>query len=84
MTRLVSVDSWQADGTTSTAGGSRPVSLQLRDNGVFRQHGRQPSLWLTVQATVDLPELGVVVGRRRAGRLRFAAELNLNPGTAST
>jgi len=38
-TRLLSVDSWQADGTTTTASGSRPVSLRLRNNGVFRQRG---------------------------------------------
>ena len=79
VTRLLSVDSWQADGTTTTASGSRPASLKLRYNGVFRQGGRPPSLWLTIQATVDLPELGVVVGSRRAGRLKVAAELNLNP-----
>ena len=80
VTRLLSVDSWQADGTTTTAGGSRPVSLRLRYNGVFRQRGRPPSLWLTIQATVDLPELSVAVGSRRARRLKMAAELNLNPG----
>ena len=79
VTRLLSVDSWQADGTTTTASGSRPASLKLRYNGVFRQGGRPPSLWLTIQATVDLPEMGVVVGSRRAGRLKIAAELNLNP-----
>jgi hypothetical protein len=76
---LVSVDSWQADGTTTTASGSRPVSLRLRNNGVFRERGRAPSLWLTVEGTFDLPELSSAVGRRRAGRLKLAAELNLNP-----
>ena len=79
VTRLLYVDSWQADGTTTTASGSRQVSLRLRYNGVFRQRGRPPSLWLTIQATVDLPELGVAVGHRRAARLKMAAELNLNP-----
>ena len=79
VTRLLSVDSWQADGTTTTASGSRQVSLRLRYNGVFRQRLRPPSLWLTIQATLDLPDLGVVVGSRRAGRLKMAAELNLNP-----
>ena len=83
VTRLLSVDSWQADGTTTTASASRPASLQLRYNGVFRQPGRPPSLWLTIQATVDVPELGVAVGHRRARRLKMAAELNLNPRGAS-
>jgi hypothetical protein len=79
VTRLRSVDSWQADGTTTTASGSRPASFKLCYNGVFRQGGRPPSLWLNIQATVDLPELGVVVGSRRARRLKMTAELNLNP-----
>ncbi len=70
---------WHADGTMTTASGSRPVSLRLRYNGVFCQRGRQPSLWLTIQATVDLSELGVGVRNRRARRLRIAAGLNLNP-----
>lgn len=83
VTRLLSVDSWLADGTTTTATGSRPASLELRYNGVFRQRRRPPSLWLTIRATVDLPELGVVVGSRRAGRLKMAADLNLNPSVAS-
>ena len=84
VTRLLSVDSWQADGTTTTTSGSRQVSLLLRCNGVFRQRRRPPSLWLTIQATLDLPDLGVVVGSRRAGRLKMAAELNLNPRGTST
>ncbi len=77
--RLLSVDSWQADGRTTATTGSRPVSLRLRYNGVFCERGRQPSLWLTVEANVNLPELEVAVGSRRAGRLKAAAELNLNP-----
>ncbi|MEP6762470.1 MAG: hypothetical protein ABJA93_14040 [Sporichthyaceae bacterium] len=83
VTGLLSLDAWRADGMTTTASGSRPASLQLRYNGVFRQRGRPPSLWLTIQATVDVPELGVAVGHRRAGRLKMAAELNLNPRVAS-
>lgn len=82
VTGLPSLDAWQADGTTTTASGSRPASLQLRYNGVFRERGRPPSLWLTIRATVDLPELGVAIGSRRAGRLKLAAELNLNPCSA--
>jgi hypothetical protein len=81
VTRLFSVDSWQADGTTTTAGGSRQVSLRLRYNGVFRQRERPSSLWLTIQATVDLRDLSLAVGGRRAGRLKMAADLNLNPGS---
>ena len=83
VTGLLSLDSWRADGMTTTASGSRPASLQLRYNGVFRQRGRPPSLWLTIQATVDVPELGGAVGHRRARRLKMAAELNLNPRVAS-
>jgi hypothetical protein len=83
VSRLLSSDSWQAEGTTTTASGSRPVSLRLRNNGVFRQRGRQPSLWLTIDATVDLPELRSSVGSRRTRRLTLAAELNLNPGRAA-
>ncbi len=79
VTRLLSVDSWQADGTSRIAGCVRPVTLRLRYNGVFRQRGRPASLWLAVQGTHGLPELGVFVGARRAGRLSIAAELNLNP-----
>jgi hypothetical protein len=79
VTRLLSVDSWHADGTITTASGSRPVSLRLLNNGVFRQRGRKPSLWVTIQGTVDLPELSIAVGSRRARRLRLSAELNLNP-----
>ena len=72
-------NSWQADGTMTTSSGSRPVSLRLRYNGVFCQRGRQPSLWLTIQADVDMSELGVGVGNWRARRLKIAAGLNLNP-----
>ncbi len=72
-------NSWHADGTMTTASGSRPVSLQLRYNGVFCQRGRRPSLWLTIQASVDLSELGVGVRNWRARRLKIAAGLNLNP-----
>ncbi len=82
VTQLLSVDSWQADGTTTTTSGTRQVSLLLRYNGVFRQRLRPPSLWLTIRATVDLPDLGVVVGSRRASRLKMSAELNLNPSGA--
>lgn len=83
VTRLLSDDSWQADGTTTTGSDSHSVSLRLGYNGVFCQRGRQPSLWLTIQATVDLPELGHAIGSRRARGLKFDAELNLNPRGAA-
>jgi hypothetical protein len=79
VTRVESDNSWYADGTMTTASGSRPVSLRLRYNGVFCQRGRQPSLWLTMQANVDLSHMGVGVGNWRARRLKIAAGLNLNP-----
>lgn len=79
VTRFLSADSWQADGTMTTATGSRAVSLRLRYNGVFRERGRQPCLWLTIHATVDLRGLGLAVGRRRTHPITIDAELNLNP-----
>jgi hypothetical protein len=79
VTRVERDNSWQADGTITTDSGSRPVSLRLRYNGVFCQRGRRPSLWLTIQAIIDLSELGVDVGNWRARRLKLAAGLNLNP-----
>ena len=79
VSRLLSVECWQGVGTVTTAGGSCPVSLILRYNGVFAQRGRPQSLWLTIQATVVLPEVSVAVVGRRVRRLKIAAELNLNP-----
>lgn len=79
VSRLLSVDAWEADGTATSASGSAPVSLRLEYNGVFSQRWRQPSLWLTIRATIDLSELSDVVGSRRARQLQLAAELNLNP-----
>ena len=78
VSRLLSVECWQGAGTVTTADGSCPVSLSLRYNGVFCQRGRQPSLWLTIQATVVQPEVSVAVVGRRVRRLKIAAELNLN------
>ncbi len=79
VSRLSSVECWQGAGTVTTAADSCPVSLSLRYNGVFCQRGRQPSLWLTIQANVVLPEVSVTVVGRRVRRLTIAAELNLNP-----
>ena len=79
VTRVERDNSWHADGRITTASGSRPVSLRLRYNGVFCQRGRRPSLSLTIQANVDMSELGVGVGNWRARRLKIAAGLNLNP-----
>ncbi len=76
---LLSVETWQADGTMTTSSGCREVSLRVHDNGVYSGRGRPLTFWLTIQATIDVPELGVAVGLRRAGRWAVAAELNLNP-----
>jgi hypothetical protein len=79
VSRLVAVDAWEANGTATSASGPRAVSLRLAYNGVFSQRWRQPSLWLTIRATVDLPDLSAVVGSRRARQVQIAADLNLNP-----
>jgi hypothetical protein len=79
VTQLLSIDSWQADGTITIAGDTRPVTLRLRYNGVFRQREREPVLWLTIHATVALSELRVPVGSWRARRLKLAADVNLHP-----
>ena len=51
-------------------------SLRLVSQGVFHQRGRPPSLWLTLWAEVELPELRGLTGR---GEIVVAADLNLNP-----
>jgi hypothetical protein len=51
-------------------------SLSLVSQGEFRQRGRPPSLWLTVRAELDLPELRGLTGH---GEIVVAADLNLNP-----
>lgn len=79
VTRLLSIDSWQADGTVTTNSGFGPVKLRLRYNGVFRTRGRPPVLWLTIEATAALPGLGDAGGRRGESRLKLACELNLIP-----
>jgi hypothetical protein len=43
---------------------------------VFQQRGRPPSLWLTVWAELELPELRELIGR---GNIVVVADLNLNP-----
>ena len=79
VTSLVAVDWWQAAGTAVTTRGCHPVSLCLGYNGVYRHGGRLATLWLTVHATVDLPEPGITAGRRTVDRLRIAADFNLQP-----
>ncbi|MEY2400310.1 MAG: hypothetical protein QOJ08_421 [Ilumatobacteraceae bacterium] len=79
VSRLPSVDAWEANGTATSASGPRAVSLRLEYNGVFSHRCRQPSLWLTIRATVDLPDLSAVVGSRRARQVQIVADLNLNP-----
>jgi hypothetical protein len=51
-------------------------SMRLVSQGVFRQRGRPPSLWLTIWAEVELPELRGLTGR---GEIVVTADLNLNP-----
>jgi hypothetical protein len=51
-------------------------SLRLTSQGVFHQRGRPPSLWLTVWAELELPELRGLTGR---GDIVVVADLNLNP-----
>ncbi|HSB86097.1 MAG TPA: hypothetical protein VLD86_07315 [Ilumatobacteraceae bacterium] len=79
VSRLLSTDSWQADGTVTTNSGSRPVKLRLRYNGVFRTRGRPPVLWLTIEATAALGVLGDAGRRCGESRLKLTSELNLTP-----
>jgi hypothetical protein len=51
-------------------------SMRLITQGVYRQRGRPPSLWLTIWAEVELPELRGFTGR---GEIVMTADLNLNP-----
>jgi hypothetical protein len=51
-------------------------SMRLVSHGVFHQRGRQPSLWLTVWAKLELPEFR---GLTRRGDIVVFADLNLNP-----
>jgi len=51
-------------------------SMTLGSEGEFHQRGRPPSLWLTVRAALDLPELRALT---RHGEVVVTADLNLNP-----
>ena len=85
---FVSVDSWQADGTTTTASGSRPVSLRLRNNGVVPPAGEGAIVsGVTVEGHRRPPRAQqrrsgaggrAVEARRRAESPPAVAELNLN------
>ena len=55
-------------------------SIKLCSEGVFQQRGRQPSMWLTVSAELDLPDLRGLTGH---GELTVLATLNLNPSVES-
>jgi hypothetical protein len=55
-------------------------SLRLVSQGVFQQRGRPPSLWLTVSAELDLPDLRLLAGHRAVS---VRADLNLNPSVES-
>jgi hypothetical protein len=56
-------------------------SMRLVSHGVFHQRGRPPSLWLTIWAEVELPELRGLTGR---GEIVVAADLNLNPAAPAS
>ena len=51
-------------------------SMNLSTEGVFKQRGRPPSLWLKVAAEVNLQDLRELTGH---GEVRLLADLNLNP-----
>ena len=51
-------------------------AMRLVSQGVFRQRGRPPSLWLTIWAEVELPEFRGLTGH---GVIVVTADLNLNP-----
>ena len=55
-------------------------SMTLTSEGVFQQRGRPPSMWLTVSAVVDLPDLRGLTGH---GEISVRADLNLNPSVES-
>ena len=55
-------------------------SMRLTSEGVFQQRGRPPSMWLTVWAVVDLPDVRRLTGH---GTIVVTAELNLNPAVAA-
>ena len=66
----------------------RPITLSsktarfmtLTSEGVFQQRGRPPSMWLTVSAVLDLPDLRGLTGH---GDISVRADLNLNPSLES-
>jgi hypothetical protein len=55
-------------------------SITLASEGVFQQRGRPPSMWLTVSAVLDLPDLRGLTGH---GEISVRADLNLNPSVES-
>ena len=59
-----------------TIGSNTTRSMKLSTEGVFQQRGRPPSLWLTVSADLDLPDLRQLTGH---GEVTVVADLNLNP-----
>ncbi len=51
-------------------------SMHVASEGVFRQRGRPPSMWLRVSANLDLRDVRQLFGH---GRVTVVADLNLNP-----
>lgn len=54
-------------------------SMRLSSEGIFRQRGREPSMWLKVWAELDLSDVRQLTGH---GTVRVSADLNLNPAVA--
>lgn len=54
-------------------------SMRVTSEGIFRQRGRQPSMWLKVWAELDLSDVRQLTGR---GTVTVSADLNLNPAVA--
>lgn len=51
-------------------------AMSVTSEGVFRNGERALSMWLTVRATLDLPDVRRLTGH---GEISLFAELNLNP-----
>lgn len=80
--RIVAEEQWEAHGTAGVAGQSQRVSARIRNNGIFRQRGRQPSLWLTLESTLQLPKRPGVDGSPLR-RFTLTCDLTLNHSEAT-
>jgi hypothetical protein len=66
VTDLLAEEHWASDGHVHVDGVPQEASVRIHNNGVFRQRGRQPSLWLTIESAIRMPR-----------RATLACELNL-------